>query len=154
MLAQISFPHMGAREAEVWLVFIRSGHLPPGSVYYGARVGDPLPVAPEGAAWLRSVVNATSRKRIDACVHSKNAWWLYEVKLRAGLSCIGQALGYEYLFGLAMGTAEPIVSCVVCDRASRNIPEVCASTGVGLYVVHPDGGVVWTPPGVVALAEG
>ncbi len=150
----ISFPNMGAREAAIWLIFIRSGLLVPGPVYYGARVGDPLPVSPGGASWLRSVVNATSRKRIDAVVHSKGVWWLYEVKLRAGLSAIGQALGYEYLFGLAMGTAEAIVTCIVCDRASRNIPEVCAQTGVGLYVVHADGGVVWTAPGVVSLSEG
>ena len=148
-----NYPGMSARESGIWAQFLRDVTLPPGEIYYNARIGRPIPGEPGWAPWVYAVREATSRKRLDAVLRKPNAWWLFEVKVRAGLSSIGQAIGYEYLFNQAILGTAPVLVVVVCEYVSRDVDEILAHEGIGMYIVHPIDRPRWTPPALAGLVR-
>ena len=130
------YPHMSPRESEIWSAFLQAGKLSAGTLYYDARVGHPIPPEPGQATWVSVVRSAVSRKRIDAVVRTPGMWILYEVKVRAGLAAVGQAISYEYLFSVAIAGDTPVTCAIVCDYAARDVYEICEHEGIGLFVSH------------------
>lgn len=151
MPAVPKYPHMSDNESRIWDSFKRSGNLPAGPLYYDARVGNPIPAEPGAETWVSVVRNVTSRKRIDAIVHAANGWWLFEVKVRAGLSAIGQAIGYELLFSVSIAGEEPVFVVIVCDRVSRDVDVICEHEGIGLYVSKWYPTPLWKPPALAGI---
>ena len=145
------YPGMSKGEARVWRQFMLSGNLPAGDLYYNVRVGNPIPAEPGAATWVSVVRNATSRKRLDAVVNGTDWWWLFEVKIRAGLSAIGETIGYEYLFNVAIAGDKPVVEVIVCDYVSRDVDVIAEHEGIGLFVVQWYPTPKWIPPGLAGL---
>jgi hypothetical protein len=141
---------MSTRESAIWDAFLRSGALPKGALYYDCRVGHPVPAPAGSTNWLDLARHATSRKRVDAILELPRCWWLFEVKVRAGLSAVGQALGYELLFSAGVAEVKPVLVCIVCDYISRDVDTLCDEYGVGLYVVSWQPWPLWHEP---ALAD-
>ena len=146
MLAGFSFPHMSRNESLIWDRFLHSGHLPSGVIYYDARVGHPIPQTLDMSDWVSGVVNATSRKRLDVVIRNPRAWYIYEVKVRAGLSAVGQGLGYEYLFSESIAGDLHVIVVIVCDYVSRDVDTLCAHVGLGLWSGQWRPNPLWIPP--------
>ena len=145
------YPGMSRGESRVWHQFLKSGNLPKGALYYNVRVGNPIPAEPGAEPWLSVVRNATSRKRLDAVVDDGEWWWLFEVKIRAGLSAIGETIGYEYLFNVAIAGAKPVVEIIVCDYVSRDVDVIAEHEGIGLFIVQWVPTPRWIPPALAGL---
>ena len=141
-----SYPHMSPRESVIWEDFLRSRYMPKGNVYYDSRVGHAIPAEPGASAWLSAVRNVTSRKRLDVVIETRDAWWLVEVKVRAGLSAIGQVIGYTYLFGQSLSGERPILGLIVCNYAAMDIDTIAEQEGIGLYVASLGGPPRWVAP--------
>jgi len=141
-----SYPHMGAKESDVWRAFLASGHAPAGDVYYAARLGTPLPWNPAQGEYMRALIHATSRLRVDAVIVAGDVYWLFEVKIRAGLSALGQAMGYQLLFeDVVPGTAN-VLSCIVAWSSTIDLPPIATRCGIGLYLVTSKWGQHWNEP--------
>ena len=154
MAELISYPHMSKRESAIWGAFMRNVRLPKGVLYYDARVGRPIPAEPGESPWVSSVRQMTSRKRLDAVLITEGAVWIFEVKVRGGLSAVGQAIGYEYLFGQAIRGESPVYVVLVCDVVVIDVDNILAHEGIGLYVVHAKRGDFWNMPELYAAMKG
>lgn len=154
MAEPTSYPGMAKREVLIWNAFVRNVRLPKGTLYYGARVGRPIPAQAGESSWVTSVRQMTSRKRLDVVLRTPEAWWMFEVKVRAGLSAVGQAIGYEFLFSQAIAGETPVMSVLVCDYVTPDVDIICAHEGIGLYVVHWRVGDMWNMPGLYAAMKG
>jgi len=97
------------------------------------------------------VRSAVSRVRADAMLKAKDAWWLFEVKTRAGLSAVGQAIGYAYLFSEAVAGELPVLSVIVCDKITMDVNAVCQHEGIGLYTISARWGPRWRAPALTGL---
>lgn len=150
----ISYPHLVKREAQIWDTFMHNVRLPKGTLYYGARVGRPIPAEPGESPWVTSVRQMTSRKRLDVVLRTRESWWIFEVKVRVGLSAVGQAIGYEFLFSEAIAGETPVFTVLVCDYMTIDVDIICAHEGIGLYAVHTKRGDFWNMPTLYAAMKG
>jgi len=145
------YPGMTKSEARIWSIFLREVRLPAGTLYYNVRVGRTIPWTPGESWWVSVVRSAVSRVRADAVLQARNAWWLFEVKTRAGLAAVGQAIGYAYLFGEAIKGELPVLSVIVCDYITMDVNAVCEHEGIGLYTISAHWGPRWRAPSLVKL---
>jgi len=140
---------MSLRESSIWNAFLASGRLPPGRLWYDTRVGERIPQAWGEEPWLSAVIRATSRKRIDACLRTTDSWIIYEVKVRAGLSAVGQCIGYQDLYSRAIAGNTPVLMVIVCDYWSLDMDTICRMEGIGLWSRTMRGGGFWIPPSLL-----
>ena len=154
MPAWPSYPHMSSAESRVWHTFRQQVYIPPGALYYDARVGNPIPAEPGADPWVSRVRNVTSRKRLDAVLDTGTAWWLFEVKVRAGLSAVGQCIGYEYLFSASIAGEKPVMVVIVCESILRDLDLICEREGIGLYVSGRKPTFQWIAPALAGVFPG
>jgi len=145
------FPGMSKAEARIWREFLKQVRLPAGKLYYNVRVGRMVPWTPGESWWVSVVRSAVSRTRADALLATANSYWLFEVKTRAGLSAVGQALGYAYLFSEAIAGELPVLPVIVCDRVTMDVSGVAQHEGVGLFSISAHWGPRWIPPALTEM---
>ena len=92
------FTHMGPGDKAIWTTYLMHGGAQFAPFEYDLRVGDGTQL-PDGSNQLsRSIALALTRKRIDVLYFFQNRPVIVEVKQRAGLSAVGQLLGYRKLY--------------------------------------------------------
>jgi len=145
--------HPGMRRAEsaIWDRFCAEVRLPAGVLSYNVRVGTPAPGGPGESVAIARLRESASRVRVDALLHARDAVWLFEVKMRAGLSAVGQVIGYAHLISQGLSDSAPVLSVIICEHITPDITSVCLSEGIGLYTVAADGVSRWTPPALVEM---
>ena len=146
-----TYAGMSKSESRIWSRFINHAALGQGNMYYNVRIGRTIPTQAGSEQWMKSIVAAVSRLRVDAVLEKPDSWWLFEVKPRAGLSAVGQCIGYSYLLSEALPDDRPVLSVIVCDQIDMNVFSVCEWEGIGLYAISPRWGRNWTPPKLAQL---
>jgi hypothetical protein len=92
------FIHMGPQDKAIWARFLLSGGTKLGPFEYDVRVGDGVPMPASSSQMELKLALALTTKRIDALGWSTGKRIIFEVKPRAGLSAIGQLIGYRELY--------------------------------------------------------
>jgi len=129
------FVHMGPFERQIWQRFLdRYGPLE-GEVRYDVHLGRGVEPQPDWPEWLKAVVAATSRKRVDAVQETRWEITIYEVKRRASLSALGQLLGYEQLLWEQERPSKPIRLVCVCEEVAPDVEGAFARHGVEIITV-------------------
>jgi len=110
------FVHMGRDEVEIWKRFLLNGGDSFAPFKYDIRVGEGIKM-PEGSSPLSiSIAWLNTTKRIDALSTSFGQVTLFEVKVRAGASVIGQLLTYRTLYHSTFNYNGRINLWVITDR--------------------------------------
>jgi len=131
----LEYTHMMPLERPIWSRFLAATDLEILAVEYDVHVGRGAEIDP---AWSEATVRqvlATSRKRIDAVVHTPTAIVICEVKPRAGMGALGQLLAYRQLYIMEHPTNRPVEMAVVCERIEPDVPEIMAQHGITIYRV-------------------
>lgn len=129
------YPHMKQHEGEIWERFLKRIPWTPVTIKYDVRLGEGVPVAPETPEWVARMAWALSTKRVDVMVETRNEWIIVEVKQRAGLSAVGQLLGYLSLFVRQFRPAKSIRMVLVCERVAPDMGPILSEYGIETYLV-------------------
>ena len=103
---------------------------------FNVRVGEGVQVAETTPEFVRELASAVSRPRIDVVAIVGDTVRILEVKVRAGLSSIGQVIGYRTLY-FADHPATPRVELqIIAARTSPDVVRVLEENGIGLELVN------------------
>ncbi len=111
----VKYAHLGKHEERIWDAYVDQFGLPDGRISYDVRLGDGAPVDPGWPNWMKAMVRALSQKRVDVIAEERFRITIFEIKRRAGLSCLGQLLGYEALMFKQDGGWKPVTLVAVCE---------------------------------------
>ena len=138
MSAAPSFPGLPAPEAVVldnWLAAHRGEF---SRLEFNVRIGAGVDPGPAFDQVTRSQAIRNTQRRIDAVVWKGGAPTLVEVKVRAGLSAIGQLLGYDALWTAEARSSVAPALAVICNTHSPDIEPVAAKYGISVVDVPAD----------------
>ena len=118
------YKHMLPREEVIWDAYIARHGLPEGLVDYDVHLGEGAPLDESWPAWMKSMVKSLSTHRLDVVVIRPLEVVIVEIKSVAGMSAVGQLLGYEALWLQEYGTEKPVTLVCVCERAESDMQTV------------------------------
>jgi len=132
---RLSFPALLPPEIAVWRAWLQKHQLEYTRFEYNRRVGpgfDPGPGVDE-AIRLMSILN--TRKRIDAVAWRGDQPLIVELKDRAGLSAVGQLLGYVVHWKLENPQNIRPNALLVANRLSPGVEDVLQAHQIAYELV-------------------
>ena len=136
--ARTYYPAMLPAETIVWQTWLRLHQAEYDRFDYNMRVGpgfDPGGSVPD---FIRTMAVKNTKKRIDAVAWQGSQPLIVEVKVRAGLSAVGQILGYRVHWRLENPHTVPPKLLLVANRLADGVQEVLQAHDVPFELVSPD----------------
>ncbi len=135
------YKHMMPEDRAIWERFLRDGRYLPHWVWYDVRVGSAVPVGDDLPGWMRDFSESASRKRIDVVGLIGLDYWVIEVKPRAGMLALGQAIFYSLAFMEEHRHEGQVIPAIVTDICDEDVRSVFDLVGVLVFEVGgADGG--------------
>lgn len=131
------YPHMRPEDVRVWESFLDGHALPNAQVAYDVHLGSTPPLPDNAPDFLRKHIQAVYPKKADVVIYFLNETLVAEVKPDAGLTALGQALGYTHLFQRDFPNAPHPHPTIITDKAQPDIPWLCVRLGILLLEVPP-----------------
>lgn len=129
------FVHMSPQDKYIWAKALLDGWIKYAPFSYDVRVGDGVPV-PESASRLEKLLAyQLGAKRIDVVAKPNGETWLIEVKPRAGLSAIGQLIGYRVLYAAEHPDETTIRTWLVTDQLQNDMIKPLEAAEIEVYEV-------------------
>jgi hypothetical protein len=128
------FPAFLEKETNIWNAYLTQHPGQFQTLDYNVRVGKGFDPGPSFTDSARRDAIMNSQLRIDVVGYDGAAWWLVEVKVRAGAGAVGQLLQYKRLFQDAYPEKKPLKLMMVTDRPKLGLDLMCAEYDVGLQV--------------------
>lgn len=122
---QKHYPHLRPAEIAIWRAFLRDHSDPQLQCAYDVHVGSIPTIANDLPPAIQKHAASVYPKKIDVIVFTDNRTAIIEIKPYAGLSAIGQALSYTYLFSQDYPDLPNPFPCILTDRPQLDIPELC-----------------------------
>jgi len=124
------FVHMSHEEKAIWLRFLIQGGIQSAPFSYDVRVGNGLEMPPHSSQYAIKSAYALTTKRIDVLYFRGNDAVIVEVKRRAGLSAVGQLIGYRNLFMKTPGFTGNVLMHLVTDTLQPDMIAVLAENHI------------------------
>lgn len=131
------FTHMGPGDKAIWRAYLVAGGFQFAPFTYDLRVGDGADLGPNPDELSRSIAAALTRKRIDVLYFVNDAPTIVEVKQRAGLTAIGQLLGYRKLYMMSFPDQPEPRLVLVTDVLQPDMIPTLIEYGISYYEVRP-----------------
>lgn len=128
------YPHFMPYHIGIWEKFISNN---PGffeRVDYDIKVGTGMKLPPEAEEPYKSDLIELSKKRIDVIGYKKNVIYIIEIKPRAGLQAIGQALGLQKLYDSEYSGERKTYPCIISDSELADMKDLCSKMGI-IYLI-------------------
>ena len=119
-----SFPAMELGEIPVWKAWLQLHEAEYTRVEYNVRVGPGFDPGPGTMDYIRQMAIKNTKKRIDAVAWQGDQPLIVEVKVRAGLSSIGQILGYRTHWKIEHPHSVPPKMLLVAHQLAPGVEEV------------------------------
>jgi hypothetical protein len=132
---RLSFPAMIPAEIVVWRAWLRLHQGEYDRFDYNARVGPGFDPGASVPQYIRDMAVKNTKKRIDALAWQGSQPLIVEVKVRAGLSSIGQLLGYRVHWRLEHPHDVPPKMLLVANLLAPGVEEVLKSHDVPFELV-------------------
>lgn len=130
------FPHMMEGDVPLFAAFVLSDY---GNIYqrwvFDLHVGAGHITGPAFDPADIALALEVSRLRIDAVGYIGSSPTIFEVKPSAGLSALGQVIGYRYFYQKEFQMVPQLG--IITDDTTPDLRELYAAMGVGLYLVEP-----------------
>ena len=130
----LRYPHLRAEESKIWDRFIEKNPQFFKEVIYDARVGEGRDYSDYPEDKIREDLEHLSKKRIDVVGFQKDDILVIEVKPRASLSAIGQAIGLADLYRAEAPADKRVMPAIITDETLPDMPELCRRMGVKLFL--------------------
>lgn len=129
------YPHMVGDEKQVWNRFVVKFPKRFDTVDYDFRVGEGMPYQDDWEPNIRRMVTALTQKRIDVVGWNGDRPTIIEVKVRAGLSALGQVLGYIELFKSELPSFPNPRPMIVCEITTADDLKIFKSQSIPVEIV-------------------
>jgi len=123
--------HMMADEARIWAKFLVTTDLVFENISYDVHLGAGVLPHSRDPSWMKDLLSAITKKRVDAIGETRDAIWIFEVKPRVGMSALGQLITYYELY---QQDYRPVKSVLLAAIGEREAPDIRAS--FDLYAVN------------------
>lgn len=131
------YPHLMPEDVRIWERFLETDPIPTALVAYDVHLGSTPTLPPDAPEFLRKHVAAVYPKKVDLVMYFPAQTLVTEVKPFAGLTALGQALGYQHLFAQDFPFAPQPVACILTDIAQPDMYTLCRRLGITLLEVPP-----------------
>lgn len=129
------FIHMAQSDRAIWLRYLMLGGGQYGPFSYDVRVGDGV-LMPAGTSIIGyKAAYALTTKRIDVLSVSDNVHTIYEVKKRAGLSAVGQLIGYRTLYRAQIPNDQIVKVSLVTDELQPDMMPILIESEITVIQV-------------------
>ena len=129
------FVHMGAADKAIWVRYLMQGGAAYAPFSYDLRVGHGVE-APRGTGIIGTkAAYALTTKRIDVVCYRGNTVRIIEVKQRAGLSAIGQLIGYRDLYNQQNSDGYAVELMLVTDELQPDMQSILEQQTIAWYEV-------------------
>lgn len=129
------FVHMAVGDKAIWLRYLLQGGAQFAPFAYDLRVGDGVSM-PSGTSQMTSgIAYALTTKRIDVLYFFNGTAVIVEVKNHAGLSAIGQLIGYRDLYVRDYPDQPRPQMLLVTDRLQPDMVHVLTENGINYVEV-------------------
>lgn len=118
----------------MWTRFLKEQQFGIKEVWYDVHVGVDVLGAGAVDALSGSISRGLTRKRIDVVASVGGGYWIIEVKPRADMQAIGQAIVYSRLFVREKKPDGLVIPMVVCDEVDEDIVSFIDDLGVAVLV--------------------
>lgn len=129
------FSGMAPGDQAIWCRWLANGGGAWAPFEYNIRVGNGTIMPPDATEFERQQAYYLSTKRIDALGTINGVLTIIEVKTRAGLSAIGQMLGYRDLFLQQRPTVTRVNMLLVTDALQPDMLTLLTSNGIFVDIV-------------------
>jgi len=102
---------------------------------YDVKVGRGIEAPPDWAEQYRKATRILSLKRIDVVGYKDNQVWIFEVKPDAGLSALGQLIGYRTLWLRERKEPPYVILALITDRLNEDERYLFEQHGIKLFLV-------------------
>ena len=129
------YPHMREVDMPIWNRFLDRYGDQFDSFEYDVRVGPASGAAAGFDPQTVAVFEALTRLRIDAVGHRSGGVWLFEVSPHAGISKVGQCIGYRQHYVRDRKPATRPRMGIVTDGFHPAVGEVFKAQGIEVWIV-------------------
>ncbi|MBA7661311.1 hypothetical protein ES703_69326 [subsurface metagenome] len=115
------YPHMRTDEARIWTKYLEQTDLEFTRVTYDLHLGAgvlPLPTDPD---YMRRLLSAVTKKRVDAVGETETDIWIFEVKPRISMSALGQLVTYFELYQQEHRPVKPVMLAAIGEREAPDM---------------------------------
>ena len=127
--------HMRSDEARIWTRFLETTQLNFDLIIYDLHLGTgvlPLPTDPD---YMRRLLSAVTKKRVDAVGETETDIWLFEVKPRISMSALGQLVTYFELYQQEVRPVKPVMLAAIGEREAPDIRAAFELYAVNIILV-------------------
>lgn len=128
------FPHMLNAESSLWSEFLRQYEKGWINYRYDVHVGDGVQPGPGYSVMTQGLAIALTQKRIDVVAERFGVVWIFEVKVQAALSALGQVMGYMDLYRYTYNYQGPMQGGIVSDNVLPDDMRVYDSAGLRVFL--------------------
>ncbi|GAH68473.1 unnamed protein product [marine sediment metagenome] len=121
---------MMAEDVAVWSRYLANPLRAISEVWYDVHVGKPVDVGEDASDMDRRIAAGITRKRIDVVALVGDVFWVIEVKPRADMVAVGQAVSYPRLFLQEFELRRDVLGVIICDQVDEDIVSICEALGV------------------------
>lgn len=129
------YPHMKPADVLIWERFLDTHPNKYKKVLYDFCCGESRPGLPEMTDNLNEDWRVLGQKKIDVIADAEDHFDVIEVKPRAGLGALGQALAYKWLYESDEIPDRRCVPVIVTDELMPDMQRVADAHGVRIFVV-------------------
>ncbi len=129
------YPHMLEDEARIWTKFLEKTDLAFETISYDVHLGTGIPPLPRDPGWMKDLLSAVTKKRVDAIGETADAIWIFEVKPRIGMSALGQLITYFELYQEQYRPVKPVLLAAIGEREAPDIRAVFELNAIKIIVV-------------------
>lgn len=130
---QLKYPHLGPEDTEIWNRFIEQKPNFYSDVDYDIKVGEGRDYSTLPEDEYSEDLKYLSKKRIDVVALRPGEIHIIELKPRANLSALGQAVGLASIYREAGPADKRIVPVVITDEILPDMEKISAQMGVLLF---------------------
>ena len=132
------FKHMLPRDAKLWQRFLFHHQDYFERFDYDVRVGDGVDIGPGFPDFAVTQAKLLTQKRIDAVGYHGTEIWVIEAKPDAGLSALGQLLGYRVLWNNQYPQQPVTYLAIVTDFLGPDEITFYEHYGIKTYELPPE----------------
>ena len=134
----LRFKHLLPKERLLWRKFLGYYEKDYLKFEYDVRLGMGITNLEHIAPELWNMAKVLSKKRVDAVGTKERAIDLIEVKVRGGLSAVGQLLAYLYFYQAEYKPEVPIHLVLLTDFLDEDTRRICRLYGIRVIQIHID----------------
>lgn len=132
---RLTYPALLPAEINVLRAWLRLHEAEYTKFDYNVRVGPGFDPGPSSPDYIRKMARDSTRKRMDALAWAGSQPTIIEVKDRAGLSAVGQLMGYVVHWKIEHPHEVPPKALLVANRLAPGVAEVLQAHNIPFELV-------------------